>query len=278
MKNTMETDAEPLISVLMGVYNCEKTLDESLSCLLEQTEPRWELVICDDGSVDGTAEVIRAWQRRFPDRITFLQNEENQGLSRTLNHCLRRARGVYAARMDGDDRCSPDRFEKELKILEEHPDLAVVSTDMLCFDENGVWGRSIYPTNPQPADLVHGVPFCHAACMVRTEVLRSLNGYSEEDRFERVEDYELWTRLYAAGWRGTNLHEGLYQMRDDRNAASRRKWKYRLNEARVRLLAVERLSLPKWMAVYALRPLILGLVPARLQSSLHRSKLSKEIP
>ena len=266
---------KPLISVLMGVYNCEKTLDESLRCLEAQTESRWELIICDDGSTDHSADVIRKWQTRFPEKIICLKNQNNQGLSKTLNRCLEKASGLYAARMDGDDRCSPDRFEKEVRYLEAHPDLSVVSSDMQCFDEEGVWGLRAYPTLPEPQDLVHGVPFCHAGCMVRTDTLQSLGGYSEDPRFERVEDYELWVRLYAAGYRGGNIHEGLYQMRDDRNAASRRKWKYRVNEARVRILAVQRLKLPKWMMIYAIRPLILGIIPPGLRTLLHREKLKR---
>ena len=104
----------PVISVLMGVLNCEKTLDESLGSLFAQTDTRWELIICDDGSSDNTADVIRRWQDRYPDKIIFLQNPQNKGLSYTLNRCLSEAKGEFAARMDGDDLCAPERFEKEL--------------------------------------------------------------------------------------------------------------------------------------------------------------------
>ncbi len=267
------TDEFPVISVLMGVLNCERTLDESLDCLTAQSEKRWELIICDDGSSDGTASVVKRWQARFPEKITFLQNERNRGLSVSLNRCLAQARGKYIARMDGDDLCSPERFEKELQYLQEHPEYAVVSTDMQCFDEKGVWGLRAYPTDPVPSDLVHGVPFCHAACMAERKCIADAGGYSEEADYERVEDYELWVRLYARGIRGGNIHEPLYQMRDDRNAAVRRKWKYRLNEARVRMKAVNELGLPKWNLIFALRPLLLGLLPRSLSSFLHRQKL-----
>ena len=264
----------PLISILMGVLNCEKTLNESLQCIAAQTETRWELVICDDGSADHSADIIRAWQKEFPGQIIFLQNEQNRGLGYTLNRCLSRARGEFTARMDGDDLCSPDRLEKELAYLYAHPEYAVVSTDMECFDEDGVWGLRAYPTEPEPKDLVHGTPFCHAACMVRKDAILAVGGYSESEAFSRVEDYELWVRMYAAGFRGRNIHEPLYQMRDDRNAAGRRKWEYRVNEARVRMKAVRSLKLPFWMNICALRPLILGLLPSELYLMLHRRKLN----
>ena len=111
--------------------------------------------------------------------------------------------------------------------------------------------------------------------MVRREALVKAGAYSESAAFERVEDYELWVRMYAMGFRGNNIHEPLYQMRDDRNAANRRKWKYRVNEARVRALAVKSLGLPFWNYLYALRPLVLGMLPRGLSSFLHHQKLKQ---
>ena len=78
----------PIISVLMGVLNCESTLDESLNCLAEQTETQWECIICDDGSTDQTAAVIRKWLEKYPNKFVFLQNDMNKGLSYTLNRCM----------------------------------------------------------------------------------------------------------------------------------------------------------------------------------------------
>ena len=271
----MESQAGPIISVLMGVLNCENTLDESLESIAAQTERRWECVICDDGSTDRTAEMIQGWQKRFPDQIIFLQNEKNRGLAPTLNRCLAAAHGQFIARMDGDDRCSPERFEKELAYLTAHPEKAIVSTDMRCFDENGFWGYRAYPTDPEPLDLIHGVPFCHPAVMVRKEALEDCGGYSESDLFERVEDYELWVRMYASGYKGHNIHEALYLYRDDRNAAVRRKWKYRINEARVKRMALKQLQLPLWNFVFVLRPLVLGMLPGKISNILHRGKLKR---
>ena len=111
--------------------------------------------------------------------------------------------------------------------------------------------------------------------MVRKDALVSVGGYSEAEEDERVEDYDLWVRMYAAGCRGGNIHEPLYQMRDDRNAAARRKWKFRVNEARTRLKAVKLLDLPLWKTVYALRPLLLGLLPGGDGAFLHRQKLKR---
>jgi glycosyltransferase EpsE len=111
--------------------------------------------------------------------------------------------------------------------------------------------------------------------MVRRAVMEEIGGYTDDDKYLRVEDYDLWVKLYAAGYRGMNLDEPLYQMRDDRNAASRRKFKYRMNEAHVSALAVKMLKLPKWKYLYTLRPLVVGLLPGPVYRYLHRKKTSK---
>ena len=263
-----------MISVLMSVYNCEKTLRESVECLLAQTESDWELILCDDGSSDDTWSLVCRFAELYPEKIHPIRNQRNIGLAASLNRCLLMASGEVCARMDGDDRCSADRFEKELSVFSEYPECHIVSCDMTCFDEQGTWGLRQYPDRPHGVDFVHGTPFCHAAAMLRTDALRAVGGYSEDPHFERVEDYELWLRMEKSGFHGVNLHEPLYQMRDDRDAVSRRKMKYRVNEARVRLFAVLWLKLPPQNLIYVLRPLLLGLVPRFLYEKLHRRKLS----
>ena len=159
----------PMISILMGVYNCASTVEEAVQSIIDQTITDWELIICDDGSSDNTYEVVKALAEK-EKRIVLIRNERNMGLAPTLNNCLRVARGTYTARMDGDDICAPDRFEKELAVLEADPDCAVVSCGMLSFDEEGVYGQSNYPEKPEKTDFFRMSPFCHAGCMMRREI------------------------------------------------------------------------------------------------------------
>ena len=190
----------------------------------------------------------------------------------TLNKCLEFADGDYIARMDGDDLCAEDRFEKEVEALRKNPEIAIVSTDMLFFDENGVWGKTYAELYPIKESFLKGTPFCHAACMVRKEAYEKVKGYSISDRLLRVEDYHLWIKMYAKGFKGMNLQEPLYSMRDDRNAQGRRKFKYRLNEAYVKKVAIKELGLKKRNYVWCLRPIIIGLLPGSLYRILHRKK------
>ena len=159
----------PKITVIMGIYNCAETLAEWLDSLLAQTYNDCNLVMCEDGSIDETYEVAEKYSSDYPDRIKLIKNERNMGLNHTLNRCLELADGEYIARQDGDDISLPSRFEKEAAALDAHPEIAVVSTAMSYFDENGTWGQSHPIEFPQNSDFIKGTPFCHAPAMVRRE-------------------------------------------------------------------------------------------------------------
>lgn len=261
-----------LVSVIMGIYNCQDTLAEALDSIVNQTYTEWEIIMCDDGSQDHTVDIAEMYLKRYPDKIFLLRNGVNHGLNYTLNRCLEEARGEYIARMDGDDICSPIRFEKEVSVLESNPDISIVSTEMSLFDERGVWGQTHAKAKPQKYDLLKKTPFCHAPCMVRKEAYEAVSGYSVGDRLLRVEDYHLWVKMYEKGFRGVNIQEPLYSMRDDRNAFSRRKFKFRLNEAYVKAYAVKHLGLPIYGYAYCLRPIAVGLMPGWLYKLMHRAR------
>lgn len=265
----------PKISVIMGIYNCEDTLEEAIRSVSDQTVTDWELILCDDASVDGTWEVAKRLEKEFPDKIILLRNSVNHGLNYTLNKCLTVSKGKYIARMDGDDRCREDRFAQEIAILEGESNIDIVSSDMEYFDESGIWGRVQHPEYPMVDDFIRESPFCHAPCMITKRAYDSVQGYSESKHLLRVEDYELWIKMYEAGYRGKNIHEPLYQMRDDRNAYSRRKFKYRINEAYVKILAIKKLKLPPWTIIYVLRPIMVGLLPRFLYDVFHKRRLGR---
>lgn len=266
----------PVISVIMGIYNCGDTLSEAIECIVNQTFSDWELIMCDDGSNDDTYEIAISYKEKYPEKIIVLQNEKNRGLNYTLNKCLKQAKGKYIARMDGDDRCDKERFAIEINVLEKEPEIAIVSTDMEFFDESGVWGKISHPEYPVPEDFVKESPFCHAPCMVKREAYMKVKGYSVSDKLLRVEDYHLWIKMYKCGYRGKNIHKCLYQMRDDRNAYSRRSFKNRLNEYYVKRLAIRTFRLKKWNYLLALRPIIVGLLPNCVYDKLHKGRLAKK--
>lgn len=266
---------EPKISVIMGVYNCEKTLEESINSLINQTCQDFEIIICDDGSIDSTLKIANKFKIRHPDKILLLANQVNQGLNFTLNKCLKVTKGQYIARMDGDDISLPDRFAIQSKFLDQQPEFAIVSSAMIYFDENGDWGLGNPKEKPEKKDLIHGAPFAHAASMVRKKALLDVGGYSISKRLLRVEDYHLWIKMYARGYIGYNLQYPLYKMRDDKQAANRRDFNNRINEIYVKFIAIKLLDLPVYNVIYTLRPLLVGLLPNKIYSYLHRKKMSK---
>lgn len=272
----MDFEKAGKVSVIMGIFNCVDTLAEALDCILDQSYTNWEVIMCDDGSTDDTVKIAEDYVRRFPEKFILLRNKKNRGLNYTLNRCLEKAGGVYIARMDGDDLCSSDRFEKEIAVLHNNPDISIVSTGMEFFDENGIWGRTSFRKRPEAIDVMKSTPFAHAACMVRKEAYDAVGGYSVERRFMRVEDYHLWIKMYEKGYRGLNLQEPLYQMRNDQNANNRRKFRYRLNEAYVMAYAVKHLKLPVYGYLYCMKPVLVGMLPGRLYRMLYRRKYRGE--
>ena len=253
----------------MGIYNCASTLQEALDSLYAQTFQDFEIIMCDDGSVDDTYQVALCNQQKYPN-IVLLKNEKNLGLNQTLNNCLAVARGEYIARMDGDDRSLPTRFEQEVKFLDEHPEYAIVSGPMNYFDENGIFRRGKGRGEVKPKDFVKGSPFCHAPCMVRHEAYDAVGGYSVDEKLLRVEDYHLWFKMYAAGYKGYNLREPVYEMRDDRDAYKRRTWRARVNQARLCSKGYRMIGLPFYYQICVLRPIIVGLLPKFVYSFLHK--------
>ena len=258
------------ISVLMGVYNCAAYLQQALDSLYAQTCQDFKIILCDDGSSDDTY-AIAGENAAVHSNIVLLQNDKNLGLNATLNRCLEYADTEFCARMDGDDISLPARFEAELKFLDGHPQYAIVSTPMHYFDQGDIFCTGKGGGEPSIKDFPKGTPFCHAPCMVRTEAYKAVGGYSVSDKLLRVEDYHLWIKMYAKGYRGYMLDEPLYMMRDDRSALHRRNLRSRLNEARVKAIAIRTFRLPVWEYIYCLKPVILGLMPAGLYSRLRKA-------
>lgn len=266
----------PKLSVLMGIYN-EKRKEQvelAISSILNQSYRDFEFIICDDGS---TKEIF-LWLQEYcktDERIRLIRNEKNAGLAVALNRCLTEAKGEYIARMDADDISLPDRFEKQIDFLEKHPQYAMVGCAVSLIDEEGSWGERIPAEKPQKTDFLWTSPFVHPSIMMRKSVLQHLNGYSTEAYAERTEDYDLFMRLYAAGQVGYNLQEKLFLYREDRNAFTKRKYRYRINEAKVRYIGFGQLGIRKGNLKYIVKPLVIGLVPGVVMQKLRRRQFGE---
>lgn len=172
--------------------------------------------------------------------------------------------------MDGDDDCLPERFEKQVTLLERHPEFQITSSPMILFDENGEWGQTVIPEFPTSVNVVEGSPISHAPAMLRKECMEAVGGYTVDKKMLRVEDVNLWIKLYAAGYRCCNIQQPLYRMRNDQNALNRRKYIYRVNSTYVRLRGCRLLHLGPKSYIKAFSPMIVGLVPAHLRQAIRR--------
>ena len=186
-------DKNDRVSVLMSVYNGESYLREAIESILNQNYTDFEFIIIDDASTDATAAILDG----FDDlRIVRSRNEENIGLTRSLNKGLATAQGDYIARMDADDISLPERLGKQVDFLEAHPEVGVLGSAVHVINNNGdlshIWRL--------PAEhavirwrLCFNDPIAHPTAMMRREALERVGGYDAD--FVSAQDYDLWRRL-----------------------------------------------------------------------------------
>jgi len=188
-------EASPVISVVLPVYNAEKYIAIAIESVLDQTFSDFEFIIVDDCSTDASWEIIQKYSKR-DKRIVALRNEVNLKGCNTLNKGLKLAKGKYIARMDNDDRCYPDRFEKQFNFMESHPEVGIVGGSMELIDESGnLIGKRTYNLSDSEIrkNIFRYSPFSHPLVMIRKSVLDKV-GYYNPDHAPS-DDYDLYFRL-----------------------------------------------------------------------------------
>jgi hypothetical protein len=202
---------QPKISVVMSVHNSEKYLRGAMDSILNQTFANFELIVINDGSTDGTCAILESYG---DSRIRLLYNQENIGLTRSLNKGLAVARGEYIARMDADDVAMPHRFERQVTFLENYPDIGILGSSCQMVDTNGREQR-LYQMPTSDLQIrwtsLLANPFWHPTVMMRRDVLIQ-NSLKYDEAFQTTQDYDLWTRMLKYT-RGANLDEPLIQYR-----------------------------------------------------------------
>ena len=197
-------DKTPRISVLMCVYNGEEYLREAVESILNQTFSDIEFIIVDDGSTDNTETILDS----FDDpRILRSRNNENIGLTRSLNKGLAMARGEYIARMDADDISLPERLAAQVAFLDEHPEIGVLGSAVQVIDARGSLIRVLrYPTTHEFFlwSLCFYSPIAHPTVVFRRTAVEHVGGY--DDALLAGQDRDLWQRLSTAA-RFANLPE-----------------------------------------------------------------------
>lgn len=268
----MKLEEEPKVSIIMGIYNCDSTLKDSIESIINQTYTNWELIMCDDCSKDNTFNIAKEYKDKYSDKIKLIRNEKNITLGPTLNRCIELADGKYIARQDGDDLSVYNRLEKQIKFLEVNNEFDLVSSAMGVFDENGEYGIRKLKSQPEGKDLMKGSVFAHATVVIKYDVMRKLKGYSEEANKKQVEDYDLWFRFFEKGYKGFCLEDVLYRVREDRDAYKRKSIKRRINEIKVMLEGCKRLNLSYTNYIMIAKPVIAAIIPQKILMRYHRHK------
>lgn len=257
------TSSSKFVSVIMAAYNAEETIEAAIRSILLQTHDNFELIICDDASTDNTWCLMRSLADE-DSRIRLIRQEKNRGSAVARNRCLLQAQGEYIAIMDADDLCSENRLAVQVSFLEKHREVAFVGLLGEVFHNIPGDCSKCYPYVAKPAakDFLMTLPFVHASLMFRSTAIG--RGYPEERQALRSEDYAFLMERYAAGLRGENIADAVYYIREDADTFKRRKYRYRLTEAGVKWKGFLALGLMPKGILFAIKPLIVGLVPPKI--------------
>lgn len=186
----------PFVSVLLCVYNGETYVNAAIDSVLTQTYTDFEFVIINDGSKDGTPEILEEVAKRDP-RVRVV-HQKNSGLTRALNTGLALCRGQWIARQDDDDISLPQRLEKQVQYVTAHENVGLLGTACDVIDMDG----NILPMQEVPLftthhdlcrELQYRNPFVHTSVMYKRELIQNVGGYLED--YPAAEDYECWLRM-----------------------------------------------------------------------------------
>ena len=250
------------ISVIMGIYNCEATLGAAIDSILAQTYRDFELIMCDDGSSDGTYALAQSYAEKHGN-IKVLKNEKNMRLAYSLNHCLSVAEGEYIARMDADDISCPTRFEKQVEFLEDHPEIDLLGTSITVKDGDELLYNRIYEYDPIKSVYLTASPFAHPTVMIRKSVIDFLGGYRVSPETMRCEDLDLWFRFAIAGYKGVNLPDPLYLYQESLADYKKRTVKAALGIRKVYLKYYKETNAPFKYKLMTIKPLFGEVLPAK---------------
>ena len=209
----------PKASVIMTVYNtCEQYLKVAIESILNQTFKDFELIVVDDCSKNPIDKIVNLFN---DNRIKLIRNEKNLGASKATDVGLDAANGEYIFRMDSDDISYPQRLEKQVKFLDENPDIDVVSTQLVITPKNQVSNNPLDDYNIRYAMIFSYDPIANACCAIRKSAIDKF-GMRFETPYCVAEDYAFWLK-YVDKIKFANLPEVLYEYRWHTNNASRKK-------------------------------------------------------
>lgn len=222
--NELAKTRDALVSVILPVFNAEKYIGEAIESILAQTYTELELIIVNDGSTDRSLEIISEF---LDPRISVENLKQNGGLVKALNHGVSCANGAYIARMDADDIAEPNRIAAQMQFL--HAQQLDVCGSAIALFGKGIDRVVHFPISHNDIEfrLLYSSPMAHPTVLGRTVCFHKVPYRAD---FPVSEDYDMWSRMFAAGYRFGNISEPLLRYRVHANQVSVRKRQQQLHE------------------------------------------------
>jgi glycosyltransferase involved in cell wall biosynthesis len=204
-----------LVSVVMSTYNNEDTIETSISSLVNQSYKNIEILIMDDASTDNTYNICKKFEKTSSN-VKIFRNQDNLGLTKSLNILVKKARGKYIARSDADDFSYTNRIEEQLNyILKKNLDACCTRAFRLN-TKRKIPGYSYYI--PLKILIKYKNPFVHGTLLIKKEVLQILNLYDEN--FIYAQDYKLFSDLLKNNFKILNMKIPLYELNTKNNISN----------------------------------------------------------
>jgi glycosyltransferase involved in cell wall biosynthesis len=256
-------------TVLMAVYNDEKFLEQALKSILNQLTEDMELLIIDDSSSDRSSEILQVLRSSDP-RVQLIRNSENRGVGFCAALGTKIARGKYILRMDSDDICLPGRFDKQIRFLDQNPDIDIVGGWSIEIDENGKTGgvRKMPCRHEEIVSLIWANPLIQPTVAFRKDKILLAGNYNQANR--RSEDYELWFRCVKTDLRFANLAEPLTYYRFSSKSPKKKRLKQAIHQAKVGWIGCRILSLSWWKCLAVTWPIFISLLPPSITYFVYR--------
>ena len=213
MTNRTNLSDNPLISVIMSVYNHENVVGRAIESILNQTYKNFELLICDDFSNDNTLKTIQDFNS---SKIKIFKNKRNLGLTKSLNLLIKNSTGELIARQDADDISSIYRFQKQKQFLINN-DLDAVGSRSLIINTNKVTPRFSFYL-PLKFQMLFKNPLIHGSLMIKKSVLQNLNYYDEAYYYSQ--DYKLLVDFINQNYKINIMNSTLYSLNTSNNISS----------------------------------------------------------
>jgi glycosyltransferase involved in cell wall biosynthesis len=192
----MKYPAMPTVSIVIPVYNAHDVIEDTLTSVLGQTWKDYEIIVIDDGSSDGSVDVVKA----FGHHLRYIR-QDNTGVATARNRGIAESKGAYIALLDHDDLWHPTKLEKQVAVLERLPGVGMVITDVAHIDREGgpmgLVGSGYNPDEIFARLFVRGYVPTPSAALIRRSVLEAVGGFDEAFNSAGLDDHELWTRIGA---------------------------------------------------------------------------------